>query len=85
MLLAIILTLMPSMLFSGFLFPIFTMPYILQLYTSVFPARYFIEISRGIVLKGTGIGELWPNVTLLVAYTVIVFLIAATRLRKKVA
>lgn len=85
MLLAMILTLMPSVLFSGFLFPIFTMPYALQLYTFLFPARYFIEASRSIVLKGTGLDELWPNLALLVAYTVIVFLVAAGRLRKKVA
>ena len=85
MLLAMILTLMPSMLFSGFLFPIFTMPYMFQLYTMAFPARYFIDLSRDVVLKGSGIGELWPNVALLIAYTVIVFLIAAGRLRKKVA
>lgn len=85
MLLALILTLMPSFLFSGFLFPIFTMPYAFQLYTMTFPARYFIDLSRDVVLKGSGIGALWPNVALLVAYTVIVFLIAAGRLRKKVA
>ena len=85
MLLAIILTLMPSTLFSGFLFPIFTMPYMLQLYTFVFPARYFIELSRGIVLKGAGLDLLWPNVALLVAYTGVVFVIAVARLRKKVA
>ena len=85
MLLALMLTLMPSMLFSGFLFPIFTMPYIFQLYTFAFPARYFVEVSRGIVLKGSGFGELWPNIMLLVVYTAIVFVIAVARLRKKVA
>lgn len=85
MLLAIVLTLMPAALFSGFLFPIFTMPYMLQLYTYVVPARYFVEVSRGIVLKGSGLEQLWPNVVLLVAYTVVVFVIASTRLRKKVA
>jgi ABC-2 type transport system permease protein len=85
LLLAMILTMMPSMLFSGFVFPIFTMPYMLQLYTLLFPARYFVEVSRGIVLKGSGLGELWPNIMLLAAYTAIVFVIAAARLRKKVA
>jgi ABC-2 type transport system permease protein len=84
MLLALILTMMPSMLFSGFLFPIFTMPYVFQLYTFLFPARYFIEVSRGIVLKGSGPEQLWPNIGLLIAYTAIVFAIAAARLRKKV-
>jgi ABC-2 type transport system permease protein len=85
MLLALIVTMMPSMLFSGFVFPIFTMPYMFQLYTYAFPARYFIEVSRGIVLKGSGFGELWLNIGLLVAYTAIVFVIAVARLRKKVA
>ena len=85
MLVALIITLMPSYLFSGFLFPIFTMPYALQLYTSLFPSRYFIELSRGIVLKGAGFEELWPNTALLVLYTIGVFLLAAWRFRKKVA
>ncbi|WP_436639394.1 ABC transporter permease [Microbaculum sp. FT89] len=85
MLLALIVTLMPSFLFSGFLFPIFTMPYILQVYTRVFPARYFVDLSRGIVLKGAGLPELWPSVVLLLAYTLAVFALAAWRFRKKVA
>jgi ABC-2 type transport system permease protein len=85
MLLALIVTLMPSFLFSGFLFPIFTMPYVLQLYTYVFPARYFVQLSRGIVLKGSGPEELWFNVALLLLYTLVVFWLAAWRFRKKVA
>lgn len=85
MLLALIITLMPSFLFSGFLFPIFTMPYVLQLYTYVFPARYFVELSRGIVLKGGGLETMWPNVILLLLYTLVVFALAVWRFRKKVA
>ncbi len=85
MLLALIVTLMPSFLFSGFLFPIFTMPYVLQVYTRIFPAAYFIDLSRGIVLKGAGLPELWPSVALLLAYTLVIFLLAVWRFRKKVA
>ena len=85
MLLALIVTLMPSFLFSGLLFPIFTMPHLLQLYTAVFPGRYFVDISRGIALKGTGLETLWLEVMVLAAYTVAVFLLAAWRLKKKVA
>lgn len=85
MLLALIVTLMPSFLFSGFLFPVFTMPYVLQLYTYVFPSRYFVELSRGIVLKGGGLETLWFNVGLLLLYTLVVFWLAAWRFRKKVA
>lgn len=85
MLLALVLTLMPSFLFSGFLFPIFTMPYFLQIYTYLFPSRYFIELSRAVVMKGAGMQEIWFNVVLLLVYTIIVFLIATWRFRKKVA
>jgi ABC-2 type transport system permease protein len=76
---------MPSFLFSGFLFPIFTMPYVLQLYTYVFPSRYFVELSRGIVLKGAELETLWLNVLLLVIYTLVVFGLATRYFRKKVA
>lgn len=85
MLLALIITMMPSFLFSGFLFPIFTMPYLLQLYTRIFPVRYFVDLSRGIVLKGAAIPELWPSIVLLLAYTLAIFALAAWRFRKKVA
>ena len=85
MLLALLLTLMPSFLFSGFLFPIFTMPYFMQLYTYVFPSRYFIELSRAVVMKGAGLHELWLNVALLLLYTAAAFALAASRIRKKVA
>ncbi len=84
MLLALLLTLMPSFLFSGFLFPIFTMPMMMQFYTYLFPARYFIEITRGIIMKGVGLELLWPQFLILLAYTAAVFVIATARFRKKV-
>lgn len=85
MLLALVISLMPSALFSGFLFPIFTMPYVLQVYSAAFPARYFIEVSRAIALKGSGIGEIWPNVVILFVYTLGLLALAAWRVKKKVA
>jgi ABC-2 type transport system permease protein len=85
MLLALIITMMPSMVFSGFLLPIFTMPYALQLYSANFPAKYFLEISRGIVLKGAGPQQIAPNLGILVVYTITVFALAAWRMKKKVA
>ncbi|WP_206456437.1 ABC transporter permease [Aurantimonas marina] len=85
MMLALIISLMPSFLFSGFLFPIFTMPVVLQLYTRLFPARYFVDFSRGVVLKGAGLVDLAPSVLLLLAYTLAIFALAVWRFRKKVA
>jgi ABC-2 type transport system permease protein len=83
--LSLIVTMMPSFLFSGFLFPIATMPYVLQLYTYAFPARYFNDISRDLFLKGVGIEYLWGNVALLALYAVLLFTAASLTLKKKVA
>jgi ABC-2 type transport system permease protein len=85
MLLVLIATLMPSFLFSGFLFPVFTMPLALQLYSQLFPASYFMEISRGIVLKDAALGSIWLPVVLLLGYTLAVFAFSSWRLKQKAA
>jgi ABC-2 type transport system permease protein len=85
MLVALIASLMPSMLFSGFLFPVFTMPFSMQLYSSMIPASYFMEVSRGIVLKAAGLNAILPNLAVLTLYTLALFGFAAWRLRQKVA
>lgn len=84
-LLALVITVMPSFLFSGFLFPITSMPRAVQWYTHLFPARHFNVVSRGVFLKGIGLAELWPQLAILVLYTAGVFSVAALRFRKKVA
>jgi len=83
-LLSIVLTLMPSFLFSGFLTPIASMPPFFQGYTYLFPARHFMEITRGISLKGVGLGTLWPSVVLLAVYGAAVLTLAALRFRKRI-
>ena len=83
--LCLVATLMPSMLFSGFLFPIATMPYVMQLYTYAFPARYFTDVSRDLFLKGVGFEYIWGNLLLLAVYAGALFALASLRLRKKVA
>lgn len=85
MLLVLIVTLMPSFLFSGLLFPIFTMPVALRMYTALFPGAYFVDVSRGVTLKGAGLELLWVELALLTLYTLLVFVLASMRLKKKVA
>lgn len=85
MMVALLATLMPSFLFSGFMFPVFTMPLSMQLYSHLVPASYFTQVSRGIVLKGLGLSVLWPNLAALAAYTAAIFAFSAWRLRQKVA
>jgi len=84
LLLVLVLTVMPSFMFSGFLYPIFNMPPALQYYTTLFPGRYFVELSRGILLKGAGLTALYPSLALLAGYGVLVTLIASLRLRARV-
>ncbi len=85
MLLSLIVTLMPSFLFSGFLFPIATMPYMMQLYTYFFPVRYFNDISRDLFLKGVGLEYLWGNILFLIVYASVLFFLASLRFKKKIA
>ncbi len=84
-LLAAIITIMPSFLFSGFLYPISSMPEGSQWRTAIFPARYFTDVSRDSFLKGAGWMELWPELVILTVYTAVVFAAASLLFRKKVA
>lgn len=84
MLLALVLTIMPSMLFSGFLFPVHTMPTTMQLYANAFPARYFIDLSRGIALKGQGLAASIPAMSFLAAYAGGLVLISTLRFKKRI-
>ncbi|HEY4715631.1 MAG TPA: ABC transporter permease [bacterium] len=59
---SLLTTLLPSMILSGFLFLISSMPYALQAVTYLVPARYIISILRGIILKGNGGIELLPHI-----------------------
>jgi ABC-2 type transport system permease protein len=84
MLLALVLTFMPSFLFSGFMFPIFTMPWLLQLYSYFFPARYFTELTHGVFLKGVGL-EVWlGQLPILLAYTAVLVTLESLRFKKTV-
>ncbi|HEX5437832.1 MAG TPA: ABC transporter permease [Gemmatimonadaceae bacterium] len=71
-------TMLPSVLLSGFIFPIESMPRVLQWFSNVMPAKWFVIIARGIMLKGVGLGVLWPETLILLAMT-LVLLAASTR------
>ena len=85
MLMTLLVTLMPAFLFSGFVYPVFTMPTLFQRYAESIPTMYFIDISRGIVMRGAGLAELWPKAAVLVVYTVVVLALATLLVRKRVA
>lgn len=68
-------TMLPAFLLSGFIFDIGNMPIVIQWLTYLFPARYFVEILRGLYLKGVGIEYLLFNGTFLTLYAVVMLLL----------
>ena len=83
MFLAMTLTILPTILLSGFIFPINNMPPVVRYIAYAVPARYFIVALRGIFLKGVGFGVLWPQAAALAAFAIVVIILAATRFRKR--
>jgi ABC-2 type transport system permease protein len=79
--LAMFLLLLPAIILSGFLYPIDTMPESFQYLTLANPLRHFLEIVRGIFLRGAGIGELWVQLTTLTAMATAGLGVAAWRFR----
>ena len=74
---------LPTLILSGFIFPISSMPIWLQVITYIVPARYFLVALRGIVLKGTTIWLLLPEMGALVIYAVGMLSLAALRLARE--
>jgi ABC-2 type transport system permease protein len=77
-------TMMPSIFLSGYIFPIDTMPAFFQWVSRAIPATYLIEIARGVILRGAGFGDLWPQGLALAAMSVLFIGVSARRFRKKV-
>lgn len=83
MLASMMITMLPSIILSGFVFPIRNMPEILQWLSTVVPARYFIIIMRGIYLKGVGIEVLWPQLLFIGIFGLVVFTFSIALFRKR--
>lgn len=81
---ALVATMLPAFLLSGFVFPIANMPYPIQLFTHIVTARYFVVLLRGIYLKGLGLGTLAAEAWLLAAFAVLVLALSHHKFRKKI-
>jgi ABC-2 type transport system permease protein len=73
----------PFFLLSGFTFPLRNMPESIQYLTLLNPVRYFIEIVRGLFLKGSGVSVLWPQMVALAIFGVVILSLSAMRFRKR--
>jgi ABC-2 type transport system permease protein len=78
------LTILPSVFFSGYIFPRETMPAFFYVLSYFVPAAYFINITRGVILRGAGIAHLWTDGLALFAMGTILLILAARRFKKKV-
>ena len=81
---SLLITFLPSMLLSGFIFAIANMPRPLQFATYILPARYVVSILKGIFMKGSTLGLLWHETALLSVFGVVMFLMAVRRFQRRV-
>lgn len=80
---ATMVSLLPSVILSGFIFPIESMPPFIQLLTNITPAKFFIKILRAIILRGVGIEAIWDQILYLILFAVILLTLASKIYLKK--
>jgi ABC-2 type transport system permease protein len=74
---ATLVSMLPSMLLSGFVFPIESMPPVVQILTNITPAKFFLIILRGILLKGVGISAFWQQMVYLLIFSLVLLILSA--------
>jgi ABC-2 type transport system permease protein len=83
MMISIMALMLPTILLSGFIFPISSMPYALQVISNVIPAKWFIIILKGIMLKGVGISFLWKETLILLGMTLFFMIISVKKYKTR--
>lgn len=78
-----LLVMLPSVLLSGFAFPRETMPLPIYLITFLIPVTYYVQILRGIILRGADFLALWPQTAALAAFTVVLVVLSSLRFQKR--
>ncbi len=74
---------LPSMLLSGFIFPIENLPAPLRLLSALIPARYFVSTLRGVLLRGNGLSVLWPQLLALTLFAALMLAVAMGRFQRR--
>jgi ABC-2 type transport system permease protein len=76
-------SLLPSFILSGFVFPIESMPWIIQIITNITPVKFYIEILRAIILRGVGITAFWDQIIYLTIFTIVLIVLASVIGKRK--
>jgi ABC-2 type transport system permease protein len=74
---------LPTLILSGFIFPISSMPVLLQWITLAVPARHFLVALRGVLLKGLGLADVWPSLVAMAIYAFVTLGLSAVRLGRR--
>jgi len=82
---SLLIMLMPTIFLSGFIFPIESMPKPLQIISNVIPAKYFISIVKGIMIKGVGLGNLWKETLVLIGMSGVFTAISLRNLKSRLS
>lgn len=83
MMMAIMITLLPTMMLSGFIFAIESMPKWLQYFTYLVPARYYTRIIRGIMLKDNSLLQLWEPTAYLIGFSIVFLVVALKKFKQQ--
>lgn len=79
-LLSVVVTVLPTFILSGFVFPIRNMPPAVQAVTYIFPARYFLAAERALIIRGAGFQSIWPQALALAVFSAIMLGVSGLRL-----
>lgn len=82
---ASLVSMLPSLILSGFMFPIRSMPLFLQILSNITPAKFYLVIMRSIVLKGVGLEAFWEQILYLCIFITVVITIAVKRFKRELA
>jgi ABC-2 type transport system permease protein len=81
MLIVLPATLLPTIILSGFIFPLASLPLFLRCISAIVPATYFLQIIRGVILKGVGIGVLWQPLAVLGGMSLLLIVVSVKKFR----
>lgn len=81
MFVSVMILMLPTILLSGFIYPIDNMPVALQVFSNIMPARWFIEAVKAVMLKGVGVGYIWKQLLIMTGMTAVFLVISMKKFK----
>ena len=83
MLISLVGTMLPTLMLSGFMFPVENMPLMLQIISNIIPAKWYYEIVKNIMIKGTGLEIVWKHMLVLLGMMTVLFFVAVKKFKMR--